>query len=138
MSENFPVTIYHNPKCGTSRNVVAMVEAAGYAPTVVPYLETGWTRATLESLLRAANAAPRDFLREKGTPAAELGLLEEGVSDDAVLDAMVAHPILVNRPIVATPKGVALCRPSEAVLPLLDRRPESFTKEDGEVVHIGR
>jgi arsenate reductase len=138
MSDDCPVTIYHNPKCGTSRNVVAMVEAAGYAPTVVPYLQTGWTLETLERLLREAKATPRDFLRGKGTPAAELGLLDEGVSNDALLEAMVAHPILVNRPIVATPMGVALCRPSETVLDLLDRRPKSFTKEDGEVVKIDR
>ena len=138
MSDDFPVAVYHNPKCGSSRNVVAKVEAAGYAPSVVPYLETGWTRETLDGLLRAAKAKPRDFLRDKGTPAAELGLLDEGVSDETLLDAMVAHPILVNRPIVATPKGVALCRPSEKVLDLLDRRPASFTKEDGEVVATDR
>lgn len=138
MSDDFPVTIYHNPKCGTSRNVLAMVEVAGYAPTVVPYLETGWTRETLKGLLREAKATPRDFLREKGAPAAELGLLDEGVSDETLLDAMVAHPILVNRPIVSTPKGVALCRPSERVFDLLDRRPESFTKEDGEVITTDR
>jgi arsenate reductase len=138
MSEDFPVTIYHNPECGTSRNVVAMVEAAGYAPTIVRYLERGWTRDSLETLLREARATPKDVLREKGTPAAELGLLEPGVSDDVLLNAMVAHPILVNRPIVATPKGVALCRPSERVFALLERRPESFAKEDGEVVNLTR
>ncbi|RZJ94507.1 MAG: arsenate reductase (glutaredoxin) [Brevundimonas sp.] len=134
MPDQFPVVIHHNPDCGTSRNALAMIEAAGYAPTVVEYLKVGWTRAHLQSLLAVMGAAPRDILREKGTPAADLGLLDAGVSDDALLDAMVAHPILVNRPIVATPGGVALCRPSEAVLALLDKAPGSFVKEDGEVV----
>jgi arsenate reductase len=134
MSEDFPITIYHNPACGTSRNTVAMVRAAGYAPTVVEYLKAGWTRPLLEDLVAKTGAKPRDLLREKGSPAAELGLLVEGVSDDAILSAMVAHPILVNRPIVVTPKGAALCRPSERALDLLGQRPASFTKEDGEVV----
>lgn len=135
MTDAFPITIYHNPDCGTSRNVLAMIEAAGYAPTVVPYRETGWTRPQLDQLLAAMGAGPRDILREKGTPAAELGLLGP-VSDEAILDAMIAHPILVNRPIVVTPRGTKLCRPSEAVLDLLDRRPAEFTKEDGEVVRL--
>jgi len=134
MTDEFPITIYHNPDCGTSRNALAMIEAAGYAPTVVEYLKTGWTRPKLTALLTAMNARPRDVLREKGTPAAELGLLDPSVSDDQLLDAMLAHPILVNRPIVVTPKGVKLARPSEAVLDLLERRPTAFTKEDGEVV----
>ncbi|MFA6114437.1 MAG: arsenate reductase (glutaredoxin) [Sphingomonas sp.] len=134
MTDAFPITIYHNPDCGTSRNTLAMIEAAGYAPTIVDYRQAGWTRAVLDDLLAAMSAKPRDILREKGTPAAELGLLDSSVSDDAIIHAMVEHPILVNRPIVATPKGTALCRPSEAVLPLLDRTPDQFTKEDGEVV----
>jgi arsenate reductase len=134
MSEDFPITIYHNPACGTSRNTLAIIEAAGYHPTVVEYLKTGWTRQKLEALFTAMGAKPKDFMREKGTPAAELGLLEPGVSDDQILDAMVANPILVNRPIVVTPKGTKLSRPSEVVLDLLDRKPASFTKEDGEVV----
>lgn len=138
MSDRFPVVIHHNPDCGTSRNALAIIEAAGYAPTVVEYLRTGWTRAHLQSLLAVMGVGPRDILREKGTPAAELGLLEDGVSDDALLDAMIAHPVLVNRPIVATPKGVALCRPSEIVLTLLDASPAEFTKEDGEVVRATR
>ncbi len=133
----FPITVYHNPKCGTSRNVLAMIEAAGYTPTVVEYLKAGWTRPLLDQLLTAMGAAPRDILRVKGTPAEALGLLDPAVSDEALIAAMIAEPILVERPIVVTPKGVALCRPSEAVLPLLDRRPASFTKEDGEVVKIG-
>ncbi|WP_114228453.1 MULTISPECIES: arsenate reductase (glutaredoxin) [Sphingomonas] len=131
---DFPITIYHNPKCGTSRNALAMIEAAGYEPTVVDYVKVGWTRPQIEEILAAMGAGPRDILRAKGTPAEELGLLDDGVSDDAILDSMVAHPILVNRPIVVTPKGTALARPSEKVLELLDRQPEGFTKEDGEVV----
>lgn len=136
MSE-FPITIYHNPACGTSRNTVAMVKAAGYAPTVVEYLHAGWTEAQLRDLLAATGLTARDLLREKGTPAADLGLLDPARSEADVLAAMVAHPILVNRPIVVTPKGAKLCRPSEAVLDLLDRKPDSFTKEDGEVVILG-
>ena len=134
--ETFPITIYHNPACGTSRNALAMIEAAGYAPNVVDYLKVGWTRPLLEDLLAKTGAAPRELLREKGMPAADLGLLADGVSDQAILSAMVEHPILVNRPIVVTPKGAALCRPSERVLELLGRRPSSFTKEDGEVVKL--
>jgi arsenate reductase len=134
MSAEFPITIFHNPDCGTSRNALAMIRAAGYAPTVVEYLKTGWTRPQLESLLAAMGARPREVLREKGTPAAELGLLDPAVGDQAILEAMVRRPILVNRPIVVTPKGTRLCRPSEAVLALLDNQPAGFTKEDGEVV----
>lgn len=132
----FPITIFHNPACGTSRNTVAMVQAAGYAPEVVEYLAAGWTRPQLETLLAAMDAKPRDILRVKGTPAEDLGLLAPEASDDLLLAAMVAHPILVNRPIVVTPKGTRLCRPSELVLDLLEHRPESFTKEDGEVVRL--
>lgn len=130
----FPITIYHNPDCGTSRNALAMIEAAGYAPTVVEYRQAGWTRAVLDELLAAMDAAPRAILREKGTPAADLGLLDPAATDDAILAAMVEHPILVNRPIVVSPKGTALCRPSEVVVGLLELKPASFTKEDGEVV----
>jgi arsenate reductase len=134
MSDDFPVTIYHNPACGTSRNTLAMIEAAGYRPIVVEYLKTGWTRRELQALFAAMNAKPRDVLRRKGTPAEELGLLNPDVSDDCILDAMVAHPVLVERPIVVTPKGTKLSRPSELVFDLLERRPASFTKEDGQVV----
>jgi len=134
MSNDFPITIFHNPACGTSRNALAMIRAAGYEPNVVDYLETGWSKEQLRGLLAAIGSGARAILREKGTPAAELGLLDPAVDDEAILDAMVAHPILVNRPIVVTPKGTALARPSEAVLDLLDARPASFTKEDGEVV----
>lgn len=131
---DFPVTIFHNAACGTSRNTLAMIEAAGYAPTVIDYLASGWTRPQLDELLTATGLTPRALLRESGTPAAELGLLDPAATDDAILVAMVAHPILVNRPIVVTPKGAALCRPSEVVLHLLEARPDRFTKEDGEVV----
>jgi arsenate reductase len=134
MTRDFPITLYHNPECGTSRNALAMIEAAGYRPEVIDYRAAGWTRPLLKALFAAMNVTPRDLLREKGTPARELGLLDEGVSHAAILDAMVAHPILVNRPIVVTPVGAALCRPSERVLELLERQPERFTKEDGEVV----
>jgi len=136
MTDAFPITIYHNPDCGTSRNTLAMIEAAGYVPTIVEYRKAGWTSDKLRELIAAMGTKPRDLLREKGTPAAELGLLDPAVSDDALLDAMVAHPILVNRPIVVAPKGTKLCRPSEAVLPLLDKVPDHFTKEDGEVVRL--
>ena len=131
---DFPIVIFHNPNCGTSRNTVAIVRAAGYEPKVVEYLVAGWTHDQLRELAAEAGLTFRQLMREKGTPAAELGLLDPAATDDAILDAMVEHPILVNRPIVVTPKGVRLSRPSEVVLELLDRLPESFTKEDGEVV----
>lgn len=134
---DFPITIYHNPECGTSRNALAMIRAAGYEPVVVEYRQAGWTGELLMSLLAAMAARPRDILREKGTPAHELGLLDESVGDAALIAAMIAHPILVNRPIVVTPKGTKLCRPSEVVLDLLERQPARFTKEDGEVVVQG-
>jgi arsenate reductase len=135
MSGFFPVVIHHHPDCGTSRNVVEIVRAAGYAPTIVEYLATGWTRAQLLALLAAAGLTPRAALRETKSPAKALGLLEPGVADDAILDAMLVHPVLVNRPIVATPKGVKLCRPSEAVLDLLDRLPPGpLAKEDGSLI----
>ena len=133
-ADGFPITIYHNPDCGTSRNVVAMVDAAGYEPLVVEYLKTGWDRALLNTIMAAIPATPRQLLRGKGTPAAELGLLDPAASDDRIVEAMLTHPILVNRPIVITPKGTKLCRPSEVVLSLLDHQPPSFTKEDGEVI----
>ena len=134
MAEIFPVTIYHNPGCGTSRNALAMIEAAGYVPQIVDYRSAGWTRPLLERLLSDMGATARSLLRTKGTPAAELGLLDENVSDARILAAMIDHPILVNRPIIVTPKGTRLCRPSEAVFDLLDRVPDKFVKEDGEVV----
>ena len=126
------VAIYHNPDCGTSRNVLAVIRAAGYEPVVIDYMQTGWTRPQLLGLFAAADITPRQALREAKSPAAELGLLADCVSDDVLLDAMVAHPVLVNRPIVCTPKGVRLCRPSETVLDLLERWPAGLcAKEDG-------
>jgi len=131
-SRAMSIVIYHNPACGTSRNVLAIIEAAGETPTVIPYLETGWTKPQLLGLFAAAGLTPRQALRETKSPAAELGLLADGVSAETILDAMVAHPILVNRPIVCSPKGVRLCRPSETVLDLLDRLPPGpLAKEDG-------
>ncbi|WAC48751.1 arsenate reductase (glutaredoxin) [Asticcacaulis sp. SL142] len=129
------VTIYHNPDCGTSRNVLAILEAAGYSPVVVEYLQTGWQRDQLLALLAAAGLTPRAALRESKSPAKELGLLDPAVSNDSLLEAMLAHPILVNRPIVVTDKGTKLCRPSEAVLDLIDKFPTGpFYKEDGELL----
>jgi arsenate reductase len=135
MSDFFPVVIHHNPDCGTSRNVLAIIEAAGYRPEVVSYMETGWTRPQLLALFAAAGLTPRQALRESKSPAKELGLLEPGVSDDTLLDAMLKHPVLVNRPIVATPRGVKMCRPSEVVLVLLDQWPPGpLAKEDGSLI----
>jgi len=133
---DFPITFYHNPACGTSRNALAITRAAGYEPTVIEYLQTGWTRDQLTRLFAAMNVTAREVMREKGTPAAELGLTKDDASDEQIFDAMIEHPILVNRPIVESPLGTKLCRPSEVVLDLLERKPESFTKEDGEVVRI--
>ncbi|MEL7178962.1 MAG: arsenate reductase (glutaredoxin) [Pseudomonadota bacterium] len=127
--------IHHNPDCGTSRNVLAVIRASGTEPIVIAYLQTGWTRPQLLALFAAADLTPRAALRTSKSPAEELGLLDENVSDDALIDAMVAHPILVNRPIVCTPKGVALCRPSEAVLPILEKPlTEAVYKEDGALI----
>lgn len=119
MAGSGEITIFHNPACGTSRNVLAAIRAAGKEPEVVEYLKVGWTRPQLESLLRAMKASPRDVLRVRGTAAEALGLTEPGVSDDALLSAMVGDPILVERPIVVTPKGAALCRPAERIEALL-------------------
>jgi arsenate reductase (glutaredoxin) len=115
----FETTIYHNPDCGTSRNVLAALRDAGHDPEVIEYKKTGWTRPQLENLFADMGVRPRDVLRRKGSPAEELGLLDPSASDDAILDAMVEHPILVERPIVVTPKGAKLCRPSETVQDLL-------------------
>ncbi|ETA52624.1 arsenate reductase (glutaredoxin) [Ponticoccus alexandrii] len=129
------IVIHHNPDCGTSRNVLAIVRATGEEPVVIEYLKEGWTRPQLLALFAAAELTPRSALRETKSPAEALGLLEPGVSDDTLLSAMVEHPILVNRPIVCTPKGVRLCRPSETVLDLLDRLPPGpLFKEDGEMI----
>ena len=125
------IVVYHNPDCGTSRNTLAIIEAAGYEPTVIEYLKTGWTKAQLLGLFAAADLTPRTALRISKSPAETLGLTASDVSDEQLLDAMIEHPILVNRPIVCTSKGVRLCRPSDLVLDLLDRWPEGpFLKED--------
>ena len=113
------VTVFHNPNCGTSRNVLAAIRQTGIEPTVIEYLKSGWTRPQLETLLKAMQVGPRAILRVRGTPAEALGLTKPGTSDDAILAAMVAHPILVERPIVSTPEGTALCRPAERVQALL-------------------
>lgn len=130
------VTIYHNPKCGTSRNTLAMIRAAGVEPQVIEYLKDPPSRETLKKLLKQMKARPRDILRQKGTPYDELGLDDESLSDAQLMDAMMAHPILINRPIVVTEKGARLCRPSEVVLEILPGAAKvgAFTKEDGEVV----
>lgn len=131
----FPVVIHHNPGCGTSRNVLSTIEAAGYRPTVIEYLSTGWTKPYLQTLFAAAGMTAREALREKRSPAEELGLLDPAVPDEALIDAMIAHPILVNRPFVASPRGVRLCRPSETVLDLLERLPPGpLAKEDGTLI----
>jgi arsenate reductase/arsenic resistance protein ArsH len=127
--------IYHNPDCGASRNVLAVIEAAGYKPQIVEYLKTGWTRDVLQGLLDAAGMTPRQALRENKSPAKEMGLLNEGVSDEAIFAAMLTTPVLVNRPFVVADKGVKLCRPSEVVLDLLDIWPQGpFAKEDGSLM----
>ena len=129
------IVIHHNPDCGTSRNVLAIIEASGETPVVIEYLKQGWTRPQLLGLFAAAGLTPRMALRETKSPAKELGLLEQGVSDDTILEAMLQHPVLVNRPIVCSPKGVRLCRPSEAVLDLLETLPPGpLYKEDGEML----
>jgi arsenate reductase (glutaredoxin) len=129
------IVIYHNPQCGTSRNVLDIIRATGEEPVVIEYLKTGWTRPQLLGLFAAAGLTPREALRTSKSPAEELGLTDPAVSVDALLDAMVEHPVLVNRPIVCTPKGVALCRPSETVFSLIEIPAGMiFTKEDGDVV----
>ncbi|MBC9032669.1 arsenate reductase (glutaredoxin) [Sphingomonas sp. JC676] len=129
------IIIYHNPDCGTSRNTLGMIRNAGLEPHVIEYLKTPPARALLEQLIVRAGLTPRALLREKGTPYAELGLGDETLADEALIDAMMAHPILINRPLVASPLGVRLCRPSEAVLDLLPSPQQgAFAKEDGEQV----
>ena len=128
------VVIYHNPECGTSRNVLALIRNAGVEPHVVAYLETPPSRPMLLGLLSRMGIPPRALLREKGTPFHDLGLDDPGLSHEALVDAMMAHPILINRPIVVAPLGVRLCRPSEAVLDLLPPQRVAFVKEDGEKV----
>ena len=129
------IVIYHNPECGTSRNTLAMIRNAGIEPHVVEYLKTPPARALLVELIDRAGMRPRELLREKGTPYADVGLGDTSLSDDALVDAMMAHPILINRPLVVSPLGVKLCRPSDAVLDLLPSdQLGAFAKEDGEKV----
>ncbi len=129
------ITIYHNPACGTSRNTLEMIRNSGEEPTVIEYLKTPPTKARLQALLAAMGTSPRPLLREKGTPYAELDLANDKWTDDELLDFMLAHPILINRPVVETPLGTRLCRPSELVLDILPNAQQAaFTKEDGEAV----
>ena len=130
--------IYHNPACGTSRNTLAMIRNAGIEPHVIEYLKTPPSRALLQQLAIRMGVSVRELLREKGTPYAELGLGNAALTDEQLLDAMMAHPILINRPIVVTPKGVKLCRPSEEVLDLLPPQQGEFVKEDGERIRLDR
>jgi arsenate reductase (glutaredoxin) len=132
-----PVTIYHNPKCGTSRNTLAMIRASGVEPTVIAYLETPPDKATLKGLIETMGITPRELLRRKGTPYDELGLDDPSLTDEQLIDAMLANPILINRPVVVTARGTRLCRPSEVVLEILEN-PDigAFTKEDGEQVAV--
>ena len=128
------LTIYHNPACGTSRNTLEMMRQSGEDPVVIEYLQAPPTREKLVALLAAMGMTPRELLRQKGTPYAELGLDNPALTNEQLVDAMMAHPILINRPIVVSDRGAALCRPSEKVLALLDKPVSSFTKEDGEIV----
>ncbi|WP_375196429.1 arsenate reductase (glutaredoxin) [Sphingobium sp.] len=133
------IIIYHNPLCGTSRNALAMIRNAGIEPHVVEYLKSPPSRALLVQLIERASITPRTLLREKGTPYADLGLGDESLTDEALIDAMIEHPILINRPLVVSPLGVKLCRPSEKVLDLLPNEQRGmFIKEDGEVVEATR
>jgi arsenate reductase len=126
------VIIYHHPDCGTSRNTLALIRNAGIEPHIIEYVKTPPTRLLLTQLIGRMDGSVRDVVREKGTPYAELGFSDPAITDDQILDAMMAHPILINRPIVVTPKGVRLCRPSEAVIDLLPLQQGEFVKEDGE------
>ncbi|KLK94743.1 arsenate reductase [Microvirga vignae] len=128
------VIIYHNPQCGTSRNTLGLIRNAGIEPHIIEYLKTPPTRLLLRQLIARMGLSVREVIREKGTPYRELGLDDPSLSDDQLLDAMMAHPILINRPIVVTPLGVRLCRPSETVIDILPPQSGEFRKEDGEIV----
>ena len=135
MKKTIDIVIYHNPECGTSRNTLAMIRNAGIEPHVIEYLKTPPSRSLLEQLIARMGISARELLREKGTPFQELGLEDPALSDAQLVDAMMEHPILINRPIVVTPKGVKLCRPSETVITILPNpHIGRFVKEDGEVV----
>jgi len=130
-----PVTIYHNPACGTSRNTLAMIRESGEEPEIIEYLKTPPTKKKLKELIKAMGISPRELLRRKGTPYEELGLDDASLTDEQLVDAMIAHPLLINRPIVVTPRGARLCRPSETVLEILENSDiGAFTKEDGEAI----
>jgi arsenate reductase len=137
MTPAIDVVIYHNPDCGTSRNTLALIRNAGIEPHVIEYLKTPPSRPLLRQLITRMGLSVRDVIRKKGTPYAELGLADTGLTDDQLLDAMTAHPILINRPIVVSPKGVRLCRPSEKAIDLLPPQQGEFVKEDGERVVDG-
>jgi arsenate reductase (glutaredoxin) len=128
------IVIHHNPDCGTSRNTLEMIRASGVEPVIIEYLKTGWTKPYLQTLFAASDMSPKQAMRVSGTPAESLGLTAQDISDDQILDAMIVHPVLVNRPFVVSRKGIRLCRPSELVFELLDNPPMVFTKEDGEQV----
>ena len=129
------IVIHHNPECGTSRNVLRIIQDAGYTPIIIEYLKDGWTRNQLMALFAAANITPREALRITKSPAQEMGLLDDDITDEQLIKAMLEYPILVNRPIVCSPKGVKLCRPSESVLDILDQWPQGpYFKEDGEKI----
>lgn len=129
------IVIHHNPECGTSRNVLRIIQDAGYTPIIIEYLKDGWTRNQLMALFAAANITPREALRITKSPAQAMGLLDDDITDEQLIKAMLEHPILVNRPIVCSPKGVKLCRPSESVLDILDQWPQGpYFKEDGEKI----
>lgn len=135
MTTQKQATIYHNPGCGTSRNVLKVIQDSGYQVEVIEYLQTGWNRAELSTLLEEAGLTPKSALRVSKTPAESLGLTADNVTDEQVLEAMLAHPILVNRPLVKTNKGVKMCRPSEQVLSLLETWPQGpYYKDDGEMM----
>lgn len=138
MASAMDAIIYHNPDCGTSRNTLAMIRHAGIEPHVIEYLKTPPSRTLLQQLVARMGISVREAVREKAAPYAELGLANPALTDDQLLDAMMAHPILINRPIVVTPKGVRLCRPSELVLDLLPPQRGEFVKEDGERVRLDR
>ncbi len=132
------IVIHHNPDCATSRNVLGIIRASGYDPVVIEYLKEGWTKPQLLALFAAADLTPKTALRTTKSPAKELGLLEENVNEEEILAQMLEHPVLVNRPIVCSPKGVKLCRPSEAVLEVLENKPASpYYKEDGVLLDLG-
>lgn len=129
------VVIHHNPDCSVSRNTLSIIQAVGYDPVIIEYLETGWSKPQLLGLFAAADITPRQALRTRRSPAEELGLTDPSVGDEALLDAMISYPVLVERPFVCSPKGVRLCRPCELVLDMLDRAPPGpFSKENGDLI----